>query len=84
MREQLISAGLWDPSNPNNPARSVTAARQVMRRLAVRFRYRGQDAQGRYEYEVYEPQSGSTIATGRGETPAIAICRAALAARRAD
>ncbi|RME38152.1 MAG: hypothetical protein D6794_05820 [Deltaproteobacteria bacterium] len=82
MREQLVQAGLWDAGNPNNPARSVTAARQLLNRLNVRLRYLGRDSAGRYQYLVYHPETGEAIGTGLGETPAVAICRAALAARR--
>jgi hypothetical protein len=80
MRDRLVSIGLWDATNPNNPANSFTAARQVMTRMDATFRYRGQTESGDYEYLVYEPRTGSTIATGRGKTAAIAICTAALEA----
>ncbi|RMF48346.1 MAG: hypothetical protein D6751_00515 [Deltaproteobacteria bacterium] len=83
MREQLVLAGLWDADNPNNPARSVTAARQLLKKLDARLRYQGRDSSGRYEYLVYHPETGDPIGTGHGETPALAICRAALAAHRA-
>lgn len=82
MREQLVKAGLWEASNPNNPALSVTAAWQLLSRSGAAWRYRGQTAGGDYEYLIYEPDSGSTLATGRGKTAAIAICSAALAASR--
>lgn len=80
MREQLVSVGLWDATNPNNPANSISAARQVMTRMDATFRYHGQNESGDYEYLVYEPLTGSTIATGCGKTAAIAICTAALEA----
>jgi len=81
MREQLVRAGLWDASNPNNPALSVTAAWQLLARAGVAWRYRGQTSGGDYEYLVYDPETGTQLATGKGKTAARAICSAALAAQ---
>ncbi len=80
MREQLIQAGLWEATNPNNPALSVTAAWQLLARSGATWRYRGQTAGGEYEYLIYDPESGAALATGVGATAARAICSAALAA----
>lgn len=83
MREELIAVGLWDSHNPNNPSVSITAAWQVLSRVGAAYRYLGRTTEGDFEYLVYNPRTGSTIAHGRGATAPLAMCVAALEARKA-
>jgi len=80
VRDELIAAGLWDAHNSNDPGLSVTAAWQVLARIGAACRYAGRTGNGDYEYQIYHPDTGAPIASGRGSTAALAMCQAALMA----
>lgn len=82
MRQRLIEADLWDPSNNDDPTRSILGAWSVLARLGKPCRFAGRTPDGRFEYLVVDPGSGTPIASGHGVSMQEAMCRAALRARR--
>lgn len=84
MREKLIEMELWDAKDQRNPTQDVICAWSVLSRLGAPYRFGGRTPDGRLEYLVLNLAGGEVVASGRGTTPAEAMCRAALAARCAQ
>lgn len=80
MRGKLIAVQLWEEKDARDPSSDVTCAWKVLARLGVPYRYAGKAPDGGLEYLVLDPENGMVHASGRGRTPAQAMCAAALAA----
>ena len=81
MRTQLIKVGLWDDREKGEPGRDISSAWSVLSRLGCPGRYGGRTQDGLYEYVIVNPKTGSLMTSGKGVTLAVAMCKAALAAR---
>ncbi len=82
MKERLIAAGLWENGQNIDPGYSIIHAWKVLSRLGVPYRYGGRSQDGLYEYLIIDPETGSTMASGKGPSLPTAMCEAALAARK--
>ena len=72
IRDQMISAGLWDATDPRDPAEEIAAAMPLMEKLDT-------PSLTRFQIGLWTCQGkGDTWYRGDGATAPLAICRAAL------
>ncbi len=83
MRNRLIELGLWDQQEGLQPENDISAAWRIVSRLGYPGRYGGRALDGRYEYLIVNPRTGS-LASGKGGSVTAAMCEAAIAARSLD
>lgn len=82
MKDKLIAANLAEPTEDIHPERSILDAWKILSRLGSPCRYGGKTQNGLIEYLVINPATGTTLVSGQGETLPLAMCDAALAARK--
>lgn len=80
MKSRLQQAGLWRQED-HQANIDIILAWRVLSRLGFPARYGGRSLDGLHEYIIVDPATSGILATGRGETLAIAICQAALNVR---
>ena len=84
MKKRMVEAELWYAEEGMDPLIEICAAWLVMSRLGFPGRYGGQAQDGLHEYQIVNPQTGSLLTSGKGPSLAVAMCEAALAARRLE
>ncbi len=82
MRTQLIKAGLWNKDEAGEPGRDISSAWKILSRVGCPGRYVGRAQNGLFEYVIVNPDTDTLLPSGQGHTLALAICAAALAARK--
>ena len=82
MEKRLIDAQLWSRGDGQLNEQDCNDAWQVLSRLGAPYRFAGRSCDGLWEYLIIHPKTGDVVATGRGELSPLAMCEAALAARK--
>ena len=82
MRAQLINVGLWDQGETGDPEIDISSTWRVLARVGRPGRYVGKTQNGLYEYVIINPENDSLLPSGKGLTLTMAMCEAALAARK--
>ncbi len=84
MKKRLIEAGLWSQKEGQEPESDISSAWRVVARLGYPGRYGGKAQDGLEEYLIVNPRTGNLLASGKGASITVAMCKAAIAARAQD